>query len=118
MFYRLERKLEMFELEKEERQQRLQKRQERKLREQEEYQRKQRVRSVLPCIVLPCIVLGRIYPPGYEIKGTKSKERFTHALYGGVVVQQVIKFKVPNRRNKGLFIHLAMKFRVLSQRKI
>nr|XP_034331183.1 afadin isoform X6 [Crassostrea gigas] len=38
----LERKLEMFELEKEERQQRLQKRQERKLREQEEYQRKQR----------------------------------------------------------------------------
>ena len=43
LFYRLERKLEMYELEREERQQRLQKRQEKKLREQEEYQRKQRV---------------------------------------------------------------------------
>lgn len=103
MFYRLERKLEMFELEKEERQQRLQKRQERKLREQEEYQRKQRVRSVLPCIVLPCIVLGCIYPPGYEIKGTKRKERFTHALYGGVhvVVQKVRNSRYQIGETKG-----------------
>lgn len=42
--YRLERKLEIFEKEREERQQRLQKRQQKKQREQEEYQRKQRVR--------------------------------------------------------------------------
>lgn len=66
LFYRLERKLEMFELEKEERQQRLQKRQERKLREQEEYQRKQRVR---------CVCIGGIHTPSQETQGTKLEER-------------------------------------------
>lgn len=66
LFYRLERKLEMFELEKEERQQRLQKRQERKLREQEEYQRKQRVR---------CVCIGGIHTLSHETQGTKLEER-------------------------------------------
>jgi hypothetical protein len=45
-FFRLERKLEIFERERQERQERLQKQQERKQREHDEYLRKQKVNNI------------------------------------------------------------------------